>query len=321
MKDHSSSQNVIAIIWDFDKTLIPDYMQTPLFKHYAVNEQHFWAENNSLVELYKKQGIKVNTETIYLNHILTYVRNGIFKGLSNALLRELGNQITFFDGLPEFLEISTKSIAENEKYKTFDIKLEHYIVSTGLTEMVRGSKIAPFVEDIWGCEFLEEQYRPGEDGKLELEEQISKVISGIAYTIDNTSKTKAVFEINKGVNKYDSISVNQKMPLESRRVPIENMIYIADGPSDVPAFSVVKKHGGAALAVYKMDSKMKSFKQAKSLLEDGRVDYFNEANYTKDSATYMWLMSMIFEIGDRIYTNKLSMLQAGAGNVPSHITN
>ena len=319
MKEQTSSQNVIAIIWDFDKTLIPDYMQTPLFKHYGVDEKKFWDENNSLVKLYKEKGVKVNPETIYLNHILTYVRNGVFADLSNDKLKELGNEITFFDGLPEFLDIAKKYIAENDKYKTFDIKLEHYIVSTGLTQMINGSKIAPFVDNAWGCEFLEEQYKPNQEGNLVAEELTPKIITGIAYTIDNTSKTKAIFEINKGVNKYDSISVNQKMSLESRRVPIENMIYIADGPSDVPAFSVVKKHGGAALAVYKMDSNMKSFKQAKALLEDGRVDYFSEANYTKDSATYMWLVTKITEIAERIYKNKMSAIESNSENVPTHL--
>ena len=96
-------QNIIAVIWDFDKTLIPGYMQTPLFNHYGVDEGTFWKEVNGLEKEYQARGAEfVSNENLYLNHILTYVKHGIFKGLNNALLRKLGSKIQFCEGLPDF---------------------------------------------------------------------------------------------------------------------------------------------------------------------------------------------------------------------------
>ena len=98
-------QNIIALIWDFDKTLAKDYMQKPIFHKYGVDEQEFWKENNSLVEKYKNMGIKVSKDTIYLNHLLTCVEQGILEGLNNSLLRELGQEINFYEGLPDFFSM------------------------------------------------------------------------------------------------------------------------------------------------------------------------------------------------------------------------
>ncbi|HEX72841.1 MAG TPA: haloacid dehalogenase-like hydrolase, partial [Candidatus Hydrogenedentes bacterium] len=94
-------QNVIAIIWDFDKTLSPHYMQTPLFAHYDVDEEQFWREVNALPAYYARAGITVQRDTCYLGHLLTYVHAGIMGGLSNARLTELGEQIRFYEGIPE----------------------------------------------------------------------------------------------------------------------------------------------------------------------------------------------------------------------------
>ncbi len=95
--------------------------------------------------------------------------------------------------------------------------------------MIKGSIIKEYVEDIWGCELIQAK---DENGNFE--------ISEIGYTIDNTSKTRAIFEINKGVNKNTGYDVNAKIKEGNRRVLFKNMIYIADGPSDVPAFSLIK---------------------------------------------------------------------------------
>lgn len=101
------SQTNIAIIWDFDKTLIPGYMQEPLFKHYNVDGRTFWREVNALPDHLTRKGQEmVAADSIYLNHILTYVRAGIFKGLNNRLLRELGGELEFYPGLPEFSLLS-----------------------------------------------------------------------------------------------------------------------------------------------------------------------------------------------------------------------
>src|SRR5690348_12459331 len=86
------TQNIIACIWDFDKTLIPGYMQAPLFRRYGINEADFWSETNKLSEYYKKRGYHLSPEIAYLNHLLTYTLAGHFKGLNNKVLFDCGSE-------------------------------------------------------------------------------------------------------------------------------------------------------------------------------------------------------------------------------------
>ena len=104
-KDSLHSQNIIACIWDFDKTLIPDYMQAPIFEEYGIDEKLFWKETNLLPEYYHKRGQTVSKETCYLNHLLSFIRNGPLKGLNNSRLRELGKRLKFYPGCPTSLAI------------------------------------------------------------------------------------------------------------------------------------------------------------------------------------------------------------------------
>ncbi len=317
-------QNIIALVWDFDKTLSRDYMQKPLFKAYEIDESQFWEENNQLANLYAEQRIQVNRDTCYLNHILSYIRLGKFKGLNNHKLRELGAQIEFNPGIPEFLKQTRDYVAKHEEYSRFELRLEHYIVSTGLSEMIRGSQVMEFAEGIWGCEFIERPFVPGETG-LVPDEAHRNELSQIACTIDNTTKTKALFEINKGANKHpEEVDVNQLMGEDDRRVPFRNMIYIADGPSDVPAFSLVKKNGGKTFAVYreydpqgKEDSR--SFDQAETLRQDGRVDMFGPADYQAGTITHKWLFKQIDMIAQALCERKRAALGSGRYHLPKHI--
>ena len=151
-------QNVIAVIWDFDRTLSPQYMQKPLFEAYDVDENTFWEQVGRLPAYYRQAGIHVQRDTCYLGHILSYVRAGRFKGLTNARLRDLGKNITFYRGLPFFLD-RLKTIVKAPDYAEGDLRLEHYVVSTGLAEIIRGSEIAEKLDGVWASEFIE---TPGE---------------------------------------------------------------------------------------------------------------------------------------------------------------
>src|SRR5580698_1776191 len=111
------TQNVIAVIWDFDKTLTPAYMQTPLFSRFNVDQKKFWAEANGLEEFYRRRGAhNVSKDTLYLNHILTYVREGIFKDLTNDMLFTLGTQIAFYPGLPDFFDKLKVGVTGNTEF-------------------------------------------------------------------------------------------------------------------------------------------------------------------------------------------------------------
>lgn len=303
--------NIIAVVWDFDKTLIGTYMQEPIFRKYSVDGDAFWKEVNALPKKYlEEQGVRVNNDTIYLNHFINAVKKGVFPGLNNKTLRELGAELEFYSGLPALMDTTKKMIAENPQYVEYDIKVEHYIVSTGFTEMIKGSAIYPYVSGIWGCELIES---PDEKGNM--------VISEIGYTIDNTTKTRALFEINKGVGQkeYENVNVNTKIPGQLRRVRFENMIYIADGPSDVPAFSTLNKSGGYTFAIYPHNDP-KAFEQVEQLRKDGRIHMYAEADYSEGTTAYMWITAKIKECADRIRNQEREKLQNSISDVPKHLT-
>lgn len=295
----AGQQHIIAFVWDFDKTLIPEYMEDPLLQYYKVDGKKFWDEVNHLPQLYKAQGIEhIAKDTLYLNHILTYIQKGVFKGLNNALLRKLGSKIEFHKGIPQFFKEITTQIANNPLYAHYNITVEHYVVSTGLKEMILGSTIAPFIDGVWANEFIEDIPQPNFlTGKGKVKK--TKVLSQLGYIIDNTTKTRALFEINKGTNKVATGDVNAFLPDDSRRVPFTNMIYIADGPSDIPCFSVMNRFGGKSFVVYKPQSQI-NFMQGLELFKQKRVQMIGEANYQTGSYTSLSLISTAEEIAKDI---------------------
>ena len=295
-------------------------MQAPIFELYNVDPKKFWKEVDELPAYYKNDGLDlISTDTLYLNHILTYTRQGTFRGLNNARLRKLGGKIELYEGLPDFFDQIKHFAATNPEYGQHEIQVEHYIVSTGLRQMILGSQIAPHVDGVWACEFVEHAPPPGylDTGKKKISQDI-KIISQIAYALDNTTKTRAVFEINKGSNKIPDIDVNAMIPDEDRRVPFQNMIYIADGPSDIPVFSLINQFGGRTFAVYQPGSK-DEFAQVNNLQKQKRVQSFGEAIYTEGSQTSMWIKNAIVEISDQIVKNRERALGDKIGKPPKHL--
>lgn len=314
------SQNVIAVIWDFDKTLIPGNMQQPLFKRYGVEEANFWDEVNTLPAFYESQGNELmSTDTMYLNHVLTYVREGIFDGLSNKILRELGDELVFYPGMPEFMEDLRTVLDGNQSFRRHEITLEHYVISTGFRQTILGSPVAPSVKHVWGCEFHEALASPGYLDTAFPEPAGDEVLRAVAYAIDNTTKTRAIFEINKGANEFPAeIDVNATIAPEDRRVPFENMIYVADGPSDVPVFSVLNQYGGRTFAVYNPE-KDSEFEQVALLRDQLRVQDSGPANYTEKSHTAKSLRLWVRQIAEAIVDRRERRLHESVGRSPRHL--
>ena len=301
--------NIIAVIWDCDKTLIDGYMQDPIFRKYNVNPKEFWEKVNAAPRELEKKGIRVNHDTYYLNYFIKCAHNGTFPSLSNEMLREFGKEQKFYPGVPEIFKFTKNMFKNKSSYSEYGIQVEHYIVSTGFAEVIRGSILSPLVDGIWGCELLE---APGQDGK--------NVISEIAYTIDNTTKTRAIFEINKGIGKIEDkdINVNSQIPPAMRRVRFENMIYIADGPSDIPAFSLINQRGGSTFAIYpKGDAK--AMKQVELMRSQGRVNMYAEADYSENTTAYLWITMKIQEIADKIREAEQQKMLSSASGVPRHL--
>ena len=306
-KEYKTMANIIAVIWDCDKTLIDGYMQDPLFEEYGVNAGEFWKEVTKKLEEYENKGIRVNRDTYYLNHFIKCTHDGIFKGLNNAKLKEYGAKQKFYKGIPEIFEKTKDMFKKDKSYAEYGIQVEHYIVSTGFAETIRGMTLMPFVDGVWGCELLE---TGDSDGNM--------MISEILYTIDNTSKTRAIFEINKGIGKIEKIEVNSKIPQENRRVHFENMLYIADGPSDIPAFSVIKKNGGSTFAIYPKGD-LRAMQQVEQMREDGRVDMYAEADYSEGTTAYMWITNRIQKMAERIRDTEKAKIMNSASDVPHHL--
>lgn len=301
-------KNIIAVIWDFDKTLVNGYMQDPIFEDYKVDSSDFWKEVNALPEKYlKEQGVKVNRDLIYLNQFINDAKpGGRFAGLNNQKLLEYGQRLNFYKGVPEIFEKTKHLLDEDALCKEYNIRVEHFIVSTGFAQVIKGSVLNDYVSGIWGCELIENR-----DNKE------APYISEIAYTIDNTSKTKAIFEINKGTHDDETVDVNVKMNEDQRRVDFKNMIYIADGPSDVPAFSVVKGRGGSTFAIYP-HGKLEAFEQVEKLREDGRIDMFAKADYSDNTTANMWICNKIRELAERIKDCEKAK-SSGLNSSPRHL--
>ncbi len=239
-------ENIIALIFDFDNTLIYGNMQQVLFDEYCVDSCSFWREVEGLEYVYKQNGYNIiSNEMIYLSHFLTYVREGFFESLDNRALFNLGAKLRFFEGvIGLFDEISEI----NKKLENSKSQIKIYIVSSGFRQMILGSKIAPYVSKVWACEFIDSYLMPFyelRDDKFSK----NKILSSVCYFVDHTIKTRVIFEINKG--SYEKI--NERVPKSKRQIPFKNIFYIADGFSDVPAFEILNnilKHCRNTLTVY-----------------------------------------------------------------------
>ena len=148
------------------------------------------------------------------------------------------------------------------------VRIEHYIVSSGIKEIIEGTKIAHHFKKIYACEFMYDY---------------TGTIQWPKYAVNYTAKTQFLFRINKGVLTIDSQSadkLNQYTPENERRIPFRNMIYIGDGLTDVPCMKLVKTNGGQSIAVYDPE---KGKAAAEALLRDNRVNYVVPADYSSDS--------------------------------------
>ena len=285
-------QNVIAMMYDCDLTLTPSYMQKVLFDHFGVNERDFWEQNDSWQEKVRDQGVHFDDECVYMNSILKYVREEKFKGLSNNLLKELGANLKLFAGLPDFFKRMKDLVEAEDRYRCENIKVEHYIISTGMERTIRGSALG-VVDGIFASEFYEQQ---GE-------------IAGIARTVGYAKKTEYIHLINKGGNKDSCIGVNSLVSLEDRRIPFTQMIYVGDGPTDVPCFATLNHKGGKSFAVYHPHLQ-KAFAQAYQLQEEGRVFSFAAADYQDGSHLSNTLEYTVRQMADGIVERRKNQKRA-----------
>jgi hypothetical protein len=292
----SAPQNTIAIVYDYDQTLSPTYMQDEaLFPVFGINPANFWAKCHELV---REQGF--DNELAYMKVLLDCLE---MDRPTNAKLRELGQKLTFYKGLPEMFEEFRSGLLSAE-HEAHGITVEHYIVSSGLKALIDGSRLAPFVRKIFGCEYAVDQH-----DRITFPKRV----------ISHTQKTQFLFRINKGMLEMEE-DVNDHMAPELRPVPFQNMIYVGDGPTDVPCFTVMRRNGGQAIAVYNPeDPTRSSFKKCYQLCTHAdRVKNIAPSDFRRGSHLRLLLEEMVGEIADRIVQRRRDDLEAGTVKAPKH---
>ena len=244
----------IAIMYDFDKTLCTKDMQEYSFiPKLGMSSSEFWSAADSLAKDKKMDSILA-----YMYLMITKATAAQQKILRQNFV-ELGSDLEFFPGVETWFE------RINRYGEEANVKIEHYIISSGLREIIEGSSIYKNFKEVFACEFLYD-------------------INGVACwpknAVNYTTKTQFLFRISKGVLDISQDNeLNRYTPEEDRRIPFMNMIYIGDGLTDVPCMKLVKSYGGSSLAVYKADEKAK----VDDLLLHSRVDFTILADYTENS--------------------------------------
>lgn len=244
---------IVAIMYDFDKTLCTRDMQEYTFiPSVGMQPSEFW---NHTAEVAAEQ-----TMDSILTYMYCMVETAHQSGnpLTREMLVKCGKDIEYHPGVEGWFERINRYAEEA------GVKVEHYVLSSGLKEIIEGTSIAKYFKRIYACEFL---YKDGQ-----------------AYwpkmAVNYTNKTQFVYRINKGVLDINNdTDLNNSRPDSEKRVFFSNMIYIGDGLTDVPCMKLVKSEGGHSIAIYQKNQEEK----AAPLLRHGRVDWMFEADYSEGS--------------------------------------
>lgn len=246
---------IIAFLYDFDKTLCTTDMQDYAFiPSLGMTPAEFWAEANGFGRRNRIDGI--------LAYMYTMLREAERKNLpfTRADLVDKGRSIVLFPGVEGWFR------RINEYGEQLGVQVEHYIISSGLREIIEGSAISGEFKEIYASEFYYDENGVPVWPKL---------------AVNFTAKTQFVYRINKGVlDVSDDKTLNDSMPDDSKRVPFPNMVYMGDGLSDVPCMKMMRAYGGQAIAVYQEGNRQ----GVEDLLAKGRVDFIFPADYSEGTA-------------------------------------
>lgn len=257
---------VLAICYDFDKTLSPDDMQAQGYiQSVGYDVQKFWDESNALA--------KANDMDNNLAYMWKMVQESEGRMVFNKeKLAEYGARVKLFDGVEDWFE-------RIRAYgKTRNVIVEHYIISSGLKEMIEGTKMARAgaFEKIYASSFYFND---------------RGVAKWPAQVINYTSKTQFLFRIEKGVLDINDPGVNAYFSPEEIRVPFRNMVYIGDSDTDIPCMKLVNTYGGHSIGVY--DPATQNKEKVYKMMHDKRIRYYAPADYTELSELDLLVKAII----------------------------
>lgn len=261
----------MAICYDFDKTLSPDDMQSfTLIPSFGIEKETFWKESNQLA--------KENLMDRNLAWMYELLRYSTFKGkpFSKDYLRSIGAEVQLYKGVESWFDRISKYAAGK------GLELEHYIISSGLKEIIEGSKIANKFKRIYAS-----SYYYNTDGAA----------IWPAQAINYTYKTQYIFRIAKGIPEEWDDRVNDSMRAADLVIPYENIVYIGDSETDIPCMRLVKSKGGYAIGVF--DPQKNSRKKVYQLYNDERINFYAPADYSARSSLFHYLKEIIDEIAVR----------------------
>ena len=272
---------IVALVYDFDGTLSPGNMQEFGFiQAIGKTPEEFWKMSDEIAK-----GQDASNILAYMKLMFDEARKSGIK-LRKEDFKKFGEQIELFNGVREWFSLI------NEYGKSNGVRIEHYINSSGLAEMIEGSPIAGEFKRIFACSFLY-----NEKGEAEW--------PGVA--VDYTAKTQFLFKINKGILSIrDNKKVNESQLEENKRIPFPSMIYFGDGETDVPCMKIVKMFGGNSIAVYDPRAERKK-NIARKLLRQNRVNFMCPADYAKDGRMYRIVCAIIDKIKAEYELKKLQV--------------
>ncbi|SSC08828.1 haloacid dehalogenase-like hydrolase [bacterium endosymbiont of Bathymodiolus sp. 5 South] len=266
----SKKYTTVAIAYDFDGTLAKGNIQENSFiPELGMDKEAFWKE------------VKKITKDNEMDEILSYMFLLIKKAKEKEMsckkenFKKHGKTVEYFSGVEQYFTNI------NEYAKNKSIKLEHYIISSGTKEMIEGTSIAKEFEAIFASSF---KYN------------VDGVAQWPALAINYTTKTQYLFRINKGIkNAWDNSSINEYTPPKERPILFENMIYIGDGATDVPAMKMLNYQGGTSIGVYPPNTRGAKTK-AQELLQNNRANYIAKADYSNGSEIDQIVKSILDQI-------------------------
>lgn len=263
---------VLAICYDFDKTLSPTDMQAQGFiQSIGYDVENFWKESNKLAS---DNEMDQNLAWMFM---MSKGSHGKFI-FNKDTLKEFGIKVELFPGVKTWFERINKYGEEH------GVEVEHYIISSGLKEMIEGTVIADKFKKIYASSFYYDS-----DG----------VAIWPAQVVNYTDKTQFLFRIEKGVLDVNDQQVNTFFKQNELRVPFRNMVYIGDSDTDIPCMKLVNTNGGHSIGVYNSETNDKS--KVFKMLSENRIKYFAPADYSENSK----LEQLILKIIDRTKSNEI----------------